>query len=207
MLGEYFKAYQEAGLDTYEFMLLVHVYEHNPEWIQQLFDENYMAYNNAVDKLERNGLIKKHGPDPKDIMMRQAGISFFNKHFFNKPSVKEKVRKEKGSDTHIWITLWRELFPEGVNNLGYRYRGNKAECLKKMTKFANANDFTREEIFKATRNYVARFAIRGYAYMQQAHFFIEKKDTGSSLASECESLREGTSVSDKNKVNYGRTIR
>ena len=59
-----------------------------------------------------------------------------------------------------------------------------------MTKFVDTYDFTKEEIFKATKNYVDKFAMKGYMYMQQAHYFIDKKDSGSSLAAECEGLRE-----------------
>ena len=107
-------------------------------------------------------------------------------------------------DVHLWIDEWRNLFPEGVNTAGYRYRGNKVEVLKKMLKFVTLYDFTKEEIFQATKKYVERFSVRGYNYMQQAHYFIDKKDAGSSLASECETLKESKPQSET--TSYGRTI-
>ena len=99
-----------------------------------------------------------------------------------------------------------EFFPKGSNNGGYRYRGNRLEALKKMTKFVDQYDFTKEEIFQATKNYVDKFALRGYMYMQQAHYFIDKKDSGSSLASECEGVQENVDTPIKERSTYGERL-
>jgi len=187
MLGDYFEAYERAGIDrlsVYEFMLLVHVYEGNLDWIRLLYEQNYLMFTNAVVVLERTGYIKKYGTAPFEITLRRSGEEFFAKYV-------KKPKKKKESDVYLWFDSWRNLFPEGSNTAGYRYRGNRLEGLKKMTKFAELYpEFTKEEIFQATKNYVDKFAIRGYNYMQQAHYFIEKKDSGSTLASECEGLKE-----------------
>lgn len=99
-----------------------------------------------------------------------------------------------------WIDDWRNLFPEGINPAGYRYRGNKLEVTKKMLKFVANHPYSKEEIFEATKRYIERFSVRGYNYMQQAHYFIEKKDTGSNLEAECENLRE---VKPQKEERYG----
>jgi len=187
MLRDYFEAYERAridGLSIYEFMLLVHVYEENLEWMRLLYEQNYLMFDNSVQNLEKTGYIKKFGPDIFDITLRKSGEDFFAKYV-------KKSKKKKESDVNLWFDKWRNLFPEGSNAAGYRYRGNRLDGLKKMIKFVELYpEFTEEEIFQATKNYVDKFTLRGYNYMQQAHYFIEKKDVGSTLASECEGLKE-----------------
>jgi hypothetical protein len=193
MLGEYLNVYKEAELRLYEFGLLVLIYEDNQEFLETIHERNFIDYNNGIHYLEYMGYAKWFGDKPADIMLRKAGENLFKKHI-----VRKKKIVKSGTFVHIWIDEWRELFPKGSNTGGYRYRGNRLDALKKMVKFVDAYDFTTEEIFKATKNYVDKFAMRGYAYMQQAHYFIDKKDSGSSLASECEGMRE-TNVEQVNK--------
>jgi hypothetical protein len=183
MLGKYLNVYKEAELRLYEFGLFVLIYEGNQEFLETVHERNFIDYENGIRYLEYKGYIKRFSDKLTDVMLRKAGENLFMKHI--KPE-----KKKKKNDVHTWFTLWREIFPQGSNTAGYRYRGNNLEGLKKMAKFVNIYDFTKEEIFQATKNYVDKFAIRGYMYMQQAHYFIEKKDVGSSLAAECESVRE-----------------
>lgn len=185
MLGEYFEAYKKAELRMYEFSILVLIYEKNHEFLQEIFNNNFIDFNGAMHYLETKGYVKWYGDSPIDVTLRKSGESLFNYMEHG------KAKKTNEKEVAAWFNLWREIFPEGSNSAGYRYRGNRLEGLKKMIKFVNVYpEFTKEEIFQATKNYVERFAIRGYNYMQQAHYFIEKKDSGSTLASECESLRE-----------------
>lgn len=198
MLGLYFEAYKKATLRLYEFSLLVLIYEKNHEFIQLIHDVNFIDFNNAVHFLETRGYVKRHGEKPSDIMLRNAAENLF------KYLEKSERKKQSQADVNKWFEEWRNIFPAGVNSAGYRYRGNRLEGLKKMVKFVNFYDYTREEIFKATKNYVDRFALRGYNYMQQAHFFIEKQGVGSNLASECEGLK--TSQSPQETTGYGGEI-
>ena len=80
--------------------------------------------------------------------------------------------------------------------------------LKKMTKFVASYPYSKEEIFEATKRYVERFSFRGYSYMQQAHYFIDKKEVGSTLASECEGLKEAKSKLKQTEetIDYGRKV-
>jgi hypothetical protein len=142
--------------------------------------------------------VKWHGDDPEEITLRKKGDELFKKH------VGSKRKTTTSREVVIWIQKWREIFPEGINSGGYRYRGDKAECVTKMIKFINSHDYTLEQIFEATHSYVRRFSDRGYAYMQLAHYFIDKRGVGSTLSAECEGLSE---VKPKEEgKQYGRSI-
>jgi hypothetical protein len=145
-------------------------------------------------------LVKWYGKDPEDITLRKAGEDLFKKHVGTKKKI--TTAKEVGQ----WIQSWREIFPEGVNTAGFRYRGNKDEVIKKMIKFVNTHDYSLEQIFQATRDYVERFSLKGYAYMQLAHYFIEKRGVGSTLSAECEALTERSSNNKEEGKDYGRAI-
>lgn len=199
MKEEYLQLYRENKGDIpyfATFILLVLIYENTLDILEDMYAEDYMLYTNRVRFLELGGYVKWHGPNPTDISLRNKGEELFAKL--------SKRKHKPADDVHLWIDEWRALFPEGVNNAGYRYRGNKLEVQKKMIKFVNNYDYSKEEIFQATKRYIDRFAVKGYNYMQQAHYFIEKKDAGSTLASECETLKE--SKSQDKKITYGRTI-
>ena len=191
---------ERESLPLWTTIFLTFIYEDQLEFIEKLYNENFIEYNRHVDILEKRGLVKKHGFDVKDFTLRKAGEDILQKYL-------GKKRKKTQTDVNMWIEEWRKIFPGGVNSGGYRYRGERMEVLKKMTKFVNSYDYTKEEIFKATENYVKRFALRGYAYMQQAHYFIDKQGTGSSLAAECEAVREKPQNKENEQRGYGRTIR
>ncbi len=194
MLSDYFKAYKEAALRLYEFSLLVLIYEDDQEFIRDIYNLNFIDFNQAVVFLETKGYVKRYGDQPTDIMLRKPAEDLFK-------YLKSKSKKISQADVAVWFEDWREIFPPGVNSAGYRYRGNRLEGLKKMTKFVNQYPYTREEIFQATKRYIDRFAIRGYNYMQQAHYFIDKQGVGSNLASECEEFR--SKPAQKQESGYG----
>lgn len=200
MLGEYISVYKETELRLYEFSLLILIYEKDLDFLKTVHDRNFIDYTNGIKFLEFKGYVKQFGEQPTDIMLRKAGTDLFTKHFG------KRKKKNSKSEVESWFNEWREIFPEGSNSAGYRYRGNRLEGLKKMIKFVDSYDFTKEEIFEATRQYVQRFAIRGYNYMQQAHYFIEKKDSGSTLASECEGLKEQSDKPSKGPRHGERII-
>ena len=193
MNQEYLKIYQEGKLDIsfYHFAVLVLINQQEHAVLAEIYDENFLEFKNVISDLESKGYIKWHGEGVEEISLRKKGEDLFS-----------KIRKPDRANVQSWIDQCRNIFPEGVNNAGYRYRGSRLEVLKKMIKFVASNSYSKEEIFEATKRYVERFSFRGYAYMQQAHYFIDKKDTGSNLASECESLRETKSLQTVN-TNYG----
>lgn len=93
-----------------------------------------------------------------------------------------------------WIDQWRELFPEGKKDSGEYYRGDRAECLKRMQEFIRQNTFTREQIMEATRQAVELQGRDGYRFLPMAHYFIDKKGSGSRLKMACEALQESPST-------------
>jgi hypothetical protein len=108
------------------------------------------------------------------------------------------------SNASNWIEDWRKIFPAGSNADGFRYRGDKQGCLRKMNKFLkNHRAVSKEIIFTATKKYIERYKLKNYAYSKQAHYFIEK-DGVSTLASEIESLMENeqqsTSPTRRNRI-------
>jgi hypothetical protein len=196
MTEQYFNLYKEARLSVQEFFFFVLIYEENHDFLEYLYNQNFLLFARTINRLEEQGLVKHYGDKPTDILFRTKGETLFKKYV--------KIKKKK-VDVTSWIDAWREIFPAGANPSGYRYRGSRLEVIRKMTKFVASNNYTEEEIFQATRNYVERFALKGYMYMQQAHYFIEKQGAGSSLASECEALKENSNSSKSNK-NYGGTV-
>jgi len=181
MLNEkYLSVYRDIELPPAEFFILILVYEENFEFLHALHTQDFMHYDGRIKSLEEQGLIKSYGENISDVMLRKKGEELFKRY----------IKKKRKIDVTLCIDEWRKLFPAGSNNGGYRYRGNKLEVIKKMTKFVSIYNYTREEIFKATQNYIQKFAIKGYMYMQLAHYFIDKQGVGSSLASECEALKE-----------------
>jgi hypothetical protein len=176
------------------------VYEEQYEFLRMAHSDNFMEFSHNIKYLEALGLVKWHGDDPVEITLRKTGEDLFKKHVGTKKKV--TTAKEVGE----WIGPWRAIFPEGVNSGGYRYRGDKGSCLTKMIKFVNTHDYTVDQIFQATTDYVERFSLKGYAYMQLAHYFIEKKGVGSTLSAECEGLAEKSSNAKVEGNNYGREI-
>ncbi len=105
--------------------------------------------------------------------------------------VSEKLKNELNlksieSEVEDWIEEWRELFPKGRNKSGYPYRGDKQGCINKMKKFVRKYNYSKDIIFRATENYVAK--LYSGILIKQAHFFIEKNGI-SDLAAEIEILK------------------
>ena len=189
---------EELNLSFGEFILLIFIYEEAYDFLKMAHSDNFMGFSIAINSLELKGLVKWHGENPEEITLRKVGEELFKKH------VGSKKKTTTAKEVEHWIQSWREIFPEGINSGGYRYRGDKAETIKKMIKFVNTNDYSIEQIFQATKDYVERFSQKGYAYMQLAHYFIEKKGVGSTLNAECEGLSDVKSKKEEN--TYGRSI-
>lgn len=157
---------------------------------------NFMAeINQSVRYLEEKMYIKRVGGK---LFTR------FRTDELYKGQIQRLRTNLKQAEISKWIDDWRAIFPEGANHQGYRHRGNRLDCLQKMTKFVNSHkQFSIEEIFQATKNYVERFKDKDYKFMRQANFFIEKRGVGSTLESECEGLRENSNIKDHKDPGYG----
>ena len=196
----YLTIHQEYKISFRDLILLILVYEEQHGFLRIAYEDNFIDFNLSIRFLEEKGLIKWHGNNPEEVTLRKTGEELFKKHV----GTKKKITTSK--EVTQWIESWREIFPEGVNTAGFRYRGDKAEVITKMIKFVNTHDYTLEQIFQATRDYVERFSLRGYAYMQQAHYFIQKRGVGSTLSAECEGLAEKSSNTKGEEKDYGRSV-
>lgn len=196
----YLTLHEELKIPLWQLMILIFVYEEQHELLQISLDENFIWFSGTIRSLENIGLVKWHGSSVAEITLRKAGEDIFKKHV----GTKKKITTAK--EVSQWIQSWREIFPEGVNSGGFRYRGDKAEVIKKMIKFVNTHNYSLEQIFQATRDYVERFSLKGYAYMQLAHYFIEKRGVGSTLSSECEALSERPTNTNEKGDEYGRSV-
>lgn len=78
-----------------------------------------------------------------------------------------------------WIDEWRKKFPEGESDHGYRWRSPKPGCLKKMKTFIKKHKATKDDIFKATDNYLRRFN-GDFTYCKTASNFIYKDNVDES---------------------------
>lgn len=92
-------------------------------------------------------------------------------------------------EVYDWIDEWRDLWPVGVKSGGRPVRGDKKGCNVKMKKFVQEYDYTKEEIFEATKIYVFEKSRDNNRYMTCADYFIIKNGA-STLASFCEDIRE-----------------
>ena len=166
------KSMIESGLDPNSYIVLFslgHQFELVINYMKSL-----RLYDNIIKDLEERGYIKITGEDStKHFVFRQKALILLGQK----------------SNVIEWYEQWRNLFPEGINNGGYYYRGNKQEVLKKLQKFTRDNpQFTKEQIFDATKRYITRCMSSG-SYMLLAHYFIEKEGVGSTLSTELENTK------------------
>lgn len=106
---------------------------------------------------------------------------------FTKKQQKEQLAELDYVDS--WIDEWLKLFPLGVRSGSKLVRSDRSMCLKKMAAFIKNTRYDRDLIFHATKEYIREFALRDYAYMKCATYFIDKKDEGSELAAQCEKCK------------------
>lgn len=101
----------------------------------------------------------------------------------------KEILSKKDEAVTSWITEWYDLWPKGITSGGYPLRSDKPACLKKMKNFIINNDYSKDEIFQATINYIEKCKANDYQYTRLAPYFISKEDI-SLLSRECELLKE-----------------
>lgn len=94
-----------------------------------------------------------------------------------------KISKKTLDD---WFEEWYDLFPKRIKSGGYSVRTNPSKCRKNLRKFIKEHpNVDAETILSATKLYVDEFALKGYAYMKLAPYFVYK-DNLSILEDYCE---------------------
>jgi hypothetical protein len=94
------------------------------------------------------------------------------------------------------ITIYNELFPKKKLNTGKFARSSKNNLTPAFRWFFDNNDYTWEEVFKATATYLDDREADGWNYTINSQYFIRKQEVDKSWKSElsnwCQSVRDGT---------------
>ena len=103
----------------------------------------------------------------------------------------------------VWIKTWFELWPRGIKTGGYYVKADLKGCERKMKRFVSEHpEYSEDDIFQATINYIDSMAMNGWGYMKTAPYFIYK-DGLSTLAGECEALSNVEEASKVKEEMYG----
>lgn len=96
-------------------------------------------------------------------------------------------------DISIFANEFLNLWPQDARNInGDKLRSNVADTTKKLGAFIKKYRQPKEKIIEGTKRYLERQSRNGYAYCNQAMYFISK-DGISKLANECENTEETNS--------------
>jgi hypothetical protein len=133
--------------------------------------------NMALSSLEIDGYIRQK-PDSEEYALTGAGLSIFEAT----PDVCVKFVEE-----------YRNLFPKQLKSgNGTPIRGDRAGVVKKMTWFMTQYpEFSKQTILQVTKLYIEEMRRKGFQYMTQADYFIQKSGS-SKLAAMCEDYRNKT---------------
>lgn len=174
---------EELGITPNEYtFILLSVLELDSSLLMNMLD---------LEKLQSKGYLKI---TPDGVSLRAPSRTLVN-------SISKVTKVEE------WIDEWRNLWPSGVKSGGRPIRGNRGDCLKKMTSFIETTSYTKEEIIAATLAYIIdRKHDRNYAYMTCADYFIKKEGT-SLLESWCEEMKtRGGDVKDFNPPTFNDAV-
>ena len=107
----------------------------------------------------------------------------------------DKILNVLFKDDLGWVEKWQELWPVGVKQNGVYVKSDIATLKNKFRKFLKIYNYDVDTIVKATKFYLKEQQRKGYEYISQAHYFIEKNNV-SQLASMCEnpSIQNETST-------------
>lgn len=163
-------------------------------------DKHGLSPNDYIALFLKADNVDCNYPIDMSYMQKQGYIKITDEGFdLRKPALALLNRKIEADSVEMWIEDWRGLFPRMQIN-GYPVRGSKEGCLRKMKTFLKRNDFTKEEIYRATCEFIEAKRKVNFAFMTQAHYFIEK-DGISLLASLCENVRMGDTQSTEDVFN------
>lgn len=189
-------------------VILLCIHEENYELLDQIDDGNkskrlLLLYRYLV---RRGILAEQDGEDDEVAPLyvlsnRGEGLVNFILAFdedemeVKKECANEILETEQKIDE--WIGEWIELFPDG-KHFGRNLRTNIKDCSDRMRWFMKHYDYSREQIFIATKMYLEaqRTSPEGYKYTRNSTYFICKGrgsiDRVSDLSTECEKvIKEG----------------
>lgn len=150
------------------------------------------------DSLIKKGLLRREG---ELLVPTDKGIELFRQIVLSSEMDAEEFVKDDN-----FILQLRNLFPKGrKEGTGYHWRGSISEIRDKLKAFiTNHPEFTKEEILKATANYVASFN-GDYTYMQLLKYFIwkVKKDVDGRVFTDSQLLSYLENLDSDNSIGVG----
>lgn len=156
------------GLTPTEYCFLISIYKQF-DYIGILTEQQK---DNLIKSLENKGFLKITA---EGLVLRKLTLDLMHKD--SSPLLVDN-----------WIEEWRNLFPTNIKSGGRPIKGDKKSCIRKMTAFLKEYpEYSKEEIFQATRIYIFDKKRDNYNYMVCADYFIYK-DKASLLASILEDI-------------------
>jgi hypothetical protein len=178
---------KELGITPTQYSL-AYCIEHKDKFSFNEIKDLYKidCFKEDIHHLILKGYLK--GGNPKNIYHidfdKSTIIGIFTKE------TKEEKESEEDLTWTEFVDAFRDLFPAGIKSGGFYVKSSKRDLDNKLKKFVKEYKYTQETILEATKCYVEESAIKGYAYMKVANYFIYKNNE-SMLASACEAVKDG----------------
>ena len=143
-----------------------------------------LLYNGYVKVQDKDVIITKKG---KVLMVK------YNNYFVK---AKKKTNSQiMGKDFLTYINTYRLMFPARKLPSGKPARVNVKTLERSFRWFFEEYDYSWNQVFKATAQYVNEYEDREYLYMKTSQYFISKEDKNkvkhSELADYCDIIKEG----------------
>lgn len=184
-------------------IILTSLYEKNTQLLDDLDDGNKSKRVLLLYRyLSRKGLLETpvDEDDECHYQLTEKGVTFTN-FLLSFDGNENEVYKEMLSEVidiedsvSEWINEWLELFPQ-EKHFNRSLRTNARDCADRMKWFRTQYFYTKDEIFRATKNYLEcqRISPDGHKYTRNSTYFISKgrgsADRISDLATECEKVK------------------
>lgn len=153
--------------------------------LDKIVDKQSLVDKQLIENVEKGFKITTKG---MDLIVKAASSEKKSKKVYVNKSFKDNVIK------------YRELFPKGKLPSGKPARQNINSLTTSFKWFFDNFDYSWEEIFKATRMYLAEYHARNYEYMSTSQYFISKMNGSkvrySILADYCDMIRDGVNTAD-----------
>lgn len=149
------------GLSPNKFYLLYSIHTNNKELfnaVRKSYNSEYYFKEDMYYLLLRyiiNEGSKKYEIDFESLKLKSEDI-------FLELSLLKEPEKEEPKES--FIDNWYALWPKGIRSGDYPVRSGKAGVKLKMDKFRKEYpEYTDEDIIEATKHYIYRFSLKGYA--------------------------------------------
>lgn len=105
------------------------------------------------------------------------------------------IEPEVDSWIKEWTDLWSGIYC-GIKPYGYYVKQSPSSNKARMKEFLKENNFTKEEIFQATKNYLEDKRQCNWEFTKKSNKFINDTD-GSTLYSYCDALKNSQQDTEK----------